>query len=124
MIDQAELDKTLPFIAQVKNSTGGPITLINTFVAPEGKVDEVLAAWALDAEYFKSKPGFISTQLMRGVAGSHILTNIAVWESAQQLVAAFGTPEHVASRKRYPDGTVAYPHLFQKVAVEGICGGE
>lgn len=124
MIDQADLDTSHPFLAQARNATGGPVTLINTFVAPEGKVDEVLAAWTKDAEYFKTKPGFVSTQLMRGVAGSRILTNIAVWESVQQLVAAFGTPEHAESRKRYPDGTVAYPHLFEKVAIEGICGGE
>ena len=41
-----------------------------------------------------------------------------------QLRAAFGTPEFARHMKRYPDGTVAYPHLYQKAAVEGICEGE
>jgi hypothetical protein len=34
---------------------------------------------------------------------------------------AFGDPQFRATFARYPDSTVASPHLFQKVAVPGIC---
>ncbi len=69
----------------------------------------------------KRQPGFISAQMHRGIAGSTTFVNIAVWESAQALRAAFFSPEFQAQMARYPDSTVARPHLFQKVAVPGIC---
>ncbi len=123
MINLANLDESTPYLGQLKENAG-PVTIINTFVAPEGKADEVLAAWAEDAAYMKAQPGFINAQLFRGTGGSRIFTNVAAWESTGHLLAAFGTPEFAAHMERYPDGTVAYPHLYQKAAVEGICEGE
>ena len=123
MISLASLDESTPYFAQLKEEAG-PVTIINTFVAPAGKNDEVLAAWAADSAYMKSKPGFISAQLFGGIGGSRIFTNVAVWESVAALGAAFGTPEFAEHMSHYPEGTVAYPHLFQKVAVAGICEGE
>jgi len=123
MISLADLDESTPYIGQLKEAAG-PVTIINTFVAPEGKTDAVLAAWADDAAYMKGKPGFISAQLFGGIGGSRIITNVAVWESAAALAAAFGTPEFAEHMSRYPDGTITYPHLYQKVAVEGLCEGE
>ena len=63
-------------------------------------------------------------QLYRGIGGSRLFTNVAVWKSPAALRAAFTTPEFAEHSKQYPDGTLAYPHLYQKVAVEGICEGE
>ena len=123
MINLADFDETTPYLGQLKGTTS-PVTIINTFVAPEGKNEEVLAAWADDSAYMKAKPGFISAQLFGGIGGSRIFTNVAVWESVAALAAAFGTPEFAEHMSHYPEGTVAYPHLFQKVAVEGICEGE
>ena len=99
----------------------GPVILINTFkVAPED-AEALLAAWAADAAYLKTKPGFISTQLHRGIAGSGVFLNHAVWESVEAFRNAFGDPKFQETFARYPDSTVASPHLFQKVAVPGIC---
>ncbi len=69
----------------------------------------------------KQQPGFISTQLHRGIAGSTTFVNVAVWESAAALRAAFTSPEFQAHVAHYPDSAVTQPHLFQKVAVPGIC---
>jgi len=46
---------------------------------------------------------------------------VAAWESARALGRAFGSPEIQARAARYPDSTVAAPHVFTKVAVPGIC---
>ena len=89
-------------------------------MAPED-VEALLEAWAADAAYLKSKPGFISTQLHRGIAGSCTFLNHAVWESVEAFRSAFGDPGFQAGFGRYPDSTVASPHLFQKLAVPGIC---
>ena len=89
-------------------------------VKPED-VDEVLKAWAEDAAFFKKKPGFISAQLHRGIGGSCVFINYAVWESVGHLKEALSDPAFGSALAHYPDGTVASPHLFRKVAVPGIC---
>lgn len=99
----------------------GPVILVNTFtVAPED-ADALLTAWAADAALLKAKPGFISTQLHRGIAGSSVFLNTAVWESVEAFRNAFADPAFQATFARYPDSTVASPHLFQMVEVPGIC---
>jgi heme-degrading monooxygenase HmoA len=115
-----EMDERIIYAKQLQEDTG-PIVLINQFtVAPED-AERLLAAWAEDAAYMKQQPGFISTQLHRGTAGSTTFVNVAVWESARALGAAFSSPEFQRSVARYPESTVAAPHVFEKVAVPGIC---
>ena len=120
MLRRIEMDERVGLADQLAGEVG-PVILINTFrVAPED-VDQLLEAWAADAAYLKTKPGFISTQLHRGVAGSGVFFNYAVWESVEAFRNAFGDPHFQATFARYPDSTIASPHLFQKVAVPGIC---
>ena len=69
----------------------------------------------------KRQPGFISTQLHRAIGDSSAYVNYAVWESTAHYRAAFTHPEFKASLAAYPSSVVAIPHLFQKVAVPGIC---
>jgi heme-degrading monooxygenase HmoA len=69
----------------------------------------------------KRQPGFISTQLHRAIGDSSAYFNFAVWESTALDRAAFTHPEFKASLAAYPSSVVATPHLFQKVAVPGIC---
>ena len=119
-IKLAEMDERVSFMEQLRHETG-PVVLINTFtVAPED-AERLLAVWAEDAAFMKRQPGFISTQLHRGTAGSTTFVNVAVWESAAALRAAFSSPEFRAHTAHYPDSAVTQPHLFQKVAVPGIC---
>ncbi len=120
MLQRVEMDKHVTLFDQLAREVG-PVILVNTFhVAPEEAV-ALLEAWAADAAYLKAKPGFISTQLHRGVAGSSTFLNVAVWESVEAFRAAFSDPTFQETFARYPDSTVASPHLFQKVAVPGIC---
>ena len=119
-VQRAEMDERVTFIEQLQQETG-PVVLINTFrVAPED-VEHLLTAWAEDAAYMKQQPGFIETQLHRGIAGSTTFVNVAVWESPQALRAAVLSPQFQAHAARYPDSAVATPHVFEKVAVPGIC---
>ncbi|MET9491095.1 antibiotic biosynthesis monooxygenase [Nocardia sp. NPDC006630] len=123
MITLNDLDSRAPFFAQLNEAGDEPVTIVNTFLAPEGGMDDVFEIWRQDSEIMKSKPGFISAQLYRGTAGSRVLTNVAVWESASALNAAFLGPEFQQLLPSYPDGSVAYPHLVRPVAVPGICIG-
>jgi heme-degrading monooxygenase HmoA len=115
-----DMDERVTYLHQLQ-ADDGPAVLINQFtVAPED-AEHFLEAWAADAAFMKGQPGFISAQLHRGTAGSGAFMNVAVWESARALGQAFRSPEFQARAARYPEGTVAAPHVFKRVAVPGIC---
>jgi heme-degrading monooxygenase HmoA len=120
VIEIKNIDPSQPFITQLQEADSGPVTVINTFVYPEGEFEAVVEAWRKDSMVMIASPGFISAQLYRGI-GSNVLTNVAVWESAAQLKAAFQSKEFQDLLALYPDGTVAYPHLERKIAVPGVC---
>jgi heme-degrading monooxygenase HmoA len=120
MLRLRELEERVRLADQLAEEVG-PVVLINTFQVAAEDVDALLTAWAADAAHLKRQPGFISAQLHRGIAGSGVFCNLAVWESVQAFRNAFGDPQFQATFARYPDSTVASPHLFQKVAVPGIC---
>jgi len=120
MLSLRSLDESVP-IQQQLSAEASPAILINLFtVAPED-VDGLLAAWERDANWMKKQPGYISTQLHRGIAGSCTFLNYAVWESVGHFRAAFTNPEFRAALAAYPSSVVASPHLFEKVAVPNLC---
>jgi heme-degrading monooxygenase HmoA len=119
-MQRREMDEHVTYLEQLQ-ADGGPVVLINQFnVAPED-VERFLAVWADDAGFMKAQTGFISTQLHRGTAGSTTFINVAVWESAGELGQAFRSPEFQRRAAGYPDSAIAAPHVFEKVAVPGIC---
>lgn len=121
MIEIKGIGPSQPFITQLQEADPDPVTVINTFVYPKGEFEAVVEAWRRDSMVMIASPGFISAQLYRGI-GNNVLTNVAVWESAAQLKAAFQSTEFQDLLALYPDGTVAYPHLERKIAVPGVCG--
>jgi quinol monooxygenase YgiN len=121
MIKVEQLDENVKLDQQLEEKDGGPVILINVFNAKPEDIDRVLEAWAEDAAFLKQKPGFISTQLHRGIGGSTVLVNYAVWESTAHMKQAISDPAFRARLAHYPDGTISKPHLFKKVAVPGIC---
>jgi quinol monooxygenase YgiN len=115
-----QVDEKVPFRKQLEQHTG-PIVLINKFTVAPGDVQALLDAWADDAAWMKQQPGYICTQLHRGIAGSTTFINIAVWESAHALGRAFDSPDFQTRIAHYPDSATISPHVFEKVAVAGIC---
>jgi heme-degrading monooxygenase HmoA len=115
-VELREIDDHVTYVQQLQ-AESGPVVLVNQFtVAPED-AEELVEVWADDAAFMERQPGFISAQLHRGVAGSSTFVNIAEWESARALGAAFRSPEFQRRVARYPESTVISPHLFEKVAV-------
>lgn len=100
----------------------GPVILMNKFSVNPEEFDQFLKGWATEAEKFKEQPGFISTQLHKGIGESGTFINYAVWESAEHFKRAVNKVMDPQDRmSAYPPSTVASPHLFKKVAVPGIC---
>jgi heme-degrading monooxygenase HmoA len=123
MLKRVEMDERVTLTAQTEEvKDNEPVILINKLNVKPENVDKFLEAWASDAAYLKQKPGFISTQLHRGIGRSCVFINYAVWESIAHFKrATLDDPTFQSSLERYPDSTVASPHLFRKVAVPGIC---
>jgi heme-degrading monooxygenase HmoA len=115
-----EMDESVTFSGQLAANERSVI-LINKFNVAPGEAEALLKAWSVDAAFFKRQPGFISTQLYRGIAGSSVFLNYAVWESVEQFRQAVGSPEFKSRMDAYPNSTIASPHLFRKLAVPGIC---
>jgi heme-degrading monooxygenase HmoA len=120
MLSMRPLDENVPIQKQL-GATASPAVLFNIFTVAPADVDALLAAWEHDANWMKKQPGYISTQLHRGIAGSCTFLNYAVWESVDHFRAAFTNPEFRAALAAYPSSVVASPHLFQKVAVPNLC---
>jgi heme-degrading monooxygenase HmoA len=119
MVKIVEMDETITLDKQLAENIG-PVILINKINLDPEDVNQFLKAWASDAEIMKQQPGFISTQLHRGVAESSTFINYAVWESTSQFKRALNNSQFQAKLSDYPASTVVSPHLFKKVAVPGI----
>ena len=117
----AEMDEEVMLSKQMEDDVGGSVILINKVTVNAEDVDQFLKAWTDDAAIFKQQPGFISTQLHRGIGGSGTFINYAVWESVAAYKEATSNVGIQARLSNYPASTVVSPHLFKRVAVPGIC---
>jgi heme-degrading monooxygenase HmoA len=115
-----EMDSNVSLFEQMEERVGSVI-LINIFTVEPEEADQLQEAWAADAAFMKQQPGFISTQLHRGIGGSSVFFNYAVWESVEHFKQAFSNPDFQSKMKDYPPSAAASPHLVKKVAVPGIC---
>jgi quinol monooxygenase YgiN len=121
-----EMDDRMKFKDQIEEKIIGSVILINKFNVEPNKVEQFLKDWEEDATNFKQQPGFISTQLHRGIGKSSVFINYAVWESMEHYKKAVNkilfSPESQSPLLKYDDDSlVISPHLFKKVAVPGIC---
>jgi heme-degrading monooxygenase HmoA len=121
MLKLQECDALISIRDQLTDESKEPVVLVNVFHAAPEQADALVSAWADDARYLKTQTGFISAQLHRGIAGSGTFLNYAVWESVSAFRAAFANPIFQAKLGGYPDGVTGSPHLFRKLAVDGVC---
>ena len=94
-----EMDQKSTLAAQMETPLG-PVVLINTLTVDPNEAAQLMEAWAADAAWMRRQPGFISTQLHRGIAGSRVFLNYAVWESTEDFKRAFTHPEFRAHLAR------------------------
>jgi len=114
------LDGLVTLADQMK-SEEGPVVLVNLFTVDAPDETALLKAWAHDADFMKTQPGYISTQLHKGIAGSSSFVNYAIWQDVASFRRAFTSPEFQRRIAHYPPSAVARPHLFKKLAVENHC---
>jgi heme-degrading monooxygenase HmoA len=122
MLQLKPLDSAVPIFQQIQVEQA-PVVLVNVFTVAEADTPALLTAWAADASWMKKQPGYISTQLHRGIAGSTVFLNYAIWESVAHFRAAFGHPDFKSALEHYPSSAVASPHLFERLTVPNLCVG-
>lgn len=120
MVNFEELNSIVTLADQMR-ADDGPITLLNLFAVDADEEDELVAAWTRDADFMKAQPGYISTQLHKGLAGSTTYMNYAVWQDVASFRNAFLNPDFQHLLTEYPKSAVARPHLFNKIAVKNHC---
>jgi heme-degrading monooxygenase HmoA len=120
MLQVRPLAPSFPIERQLATDAA-PVVLVNVFTLDQADEQTFLKVWQDDAAFMKQQPGFISTQLHRAIGETPTYLNYAVWESTAHFRAAFSHPKFKARLAAYPSSAIASPHLFQKVAVPGIC---
>ncbi len=115
-----ELDAIVTLADQMQ-AEEGPIVLVNLFTVDPAEQEALVRAWSHDADFMKARPGYISTQLHQGIAGSATFMNYAVWQDVESFRNAFTNPEFQRRIAEYPQSAVTRPHLFRKLAVANHC---
>ena len=122
MLQLKPLDENVPIFQQI-NADVATVILVNIFTVSESDIPALLKAWEDDANWMKRQPGYISTQLHQGIAGSAVFMNYAIWESVAHFRAAFNHPDFKKALEHYPSSAVASPHLFTRLTVPNLCVG-
>ena len=122
MLALEPLDPAVPIFAQL-GAQLAPVVLVNIFRVAEGDIPALLVAWEADANWMKQQPGYISTQLHQGIAGSTVFMNYALWRSVAHFRTAFSHPDFKQALAHYPSSAVASPHLFTRLSVPNLCVG-
>jgi len=104
------------------DAVDGPVTLINSFLVPEGRDDAFHALWSQTSTYFRRQPGYVSLRLHRAVTpdARYRWVNVAQWETEADYRAAHTTDEFRAVVTA--DGWSEFPStptLYQVVTADG-----
>jgi hypothetical protein len=93
-----------------------PVTLINTFEVPAGRVEESIRYWEAARDFLARQPGYVSTRLHQAIApdARFQLINIAVWESPAAFMAATQRMQQ-ALRAPPPGGLRFSPGLYRVI---------
>ena len=128
MIKFVEMDKNVTINDQIKeeqgNKNGDSVILINKFDVSPDKIEQFLKDWAETSSLFEQQPGFITTELYKGIGKSSVYVSYQVWKSIDDFKKGSSSvlnSDDVNSRlAKYNDSLVISSHLFRKAVVPGI----
>lgn len=124
MLQFKQLDSEVSIQQQIENTIDNePVVLFNLFSVSEEEIPAVLEAWTKDANFLKTQPGYINTQLHKAIGNSNLFFNYAVWENVAAFKAAFDHPDFRSSLMDYPSSTISSPHLFKRLTIPNLCVG-
>ena len=77
MLQLKPLDENVSIFQQL-GADVSPVIPVSILNVAESDIPALLKAWEDDANWMKQQPGYISTQLHQGIAGSTVFMNYAV----------------------------------------------
>ena len=114
---------------EAETGAGHPVTLMNSFVVPEGRDEAFVDLWMETSRYFRAQRGFLSLRLHRAVTPGtqYRYVNVARWATDADYRAPHGTDEFrrlvtQEAWKEFPSS----PALYEVVLAVGDddAGGE
>jgi heme-degrading monooxygenase HmoA len=128
MIKFVEMDKNVTINDQIEkeqeNKNGDSVILINKFDVSPDKIEQFLKDWAETSSLFKQQPGFITTEIYKGIGKSSVFVSYQVWKSIDDFKKGSSSvlnSDDVNSRlAKYNDSLVISSHLFRKAVVPGM----
>src|SRR4051812_20606960 len=110
---------------EAETGAASPVTLMNSFLVPEGRDEVFLKLWIETSEYFRRQPGLLSLRLHRAVTPGteYRYVNVARWASDGAYRAPHGTAEfrRLVTQEAWR-GVPSTPLLYQGLLAVG--GGE
>jgi heme oxygenase (mycobilin-producing) len=93
--------------------------LINSFIVPEGRETEFLAAWNKTAALMQQAPGFIDTTLHRTLDSEarFQFVNVAHWESPDAFYAAITAHEPKEKQFEWLEANPALYAIEQRLQI-------
>ena len=94
-----------------------PVTLINPFEVPAGRVEACIAYWQRARDFMQEQPGYLATRLHRALTpdARFPLINVAEWASAADFQAAVTDPRFVALTKPECGTFPHHPALYRVI---------
>ena len=128
MIKFIEMDKNVTIndqmVEEEENKNGESVILINKFDVDPNKIEQFLKDWTEISSYFKQQPGFITTELYKGIGKSSVFVSYQVWKSIdhfkKESSIVLNSHEVQSRLAKYNDSLVISSHLFRNVVVPGI----
>jgi heme-degrading monooxygenase HmoA len=128
MIKFIEMDKNVTIndqmVEEEENKNGDSVILINKFDVDPNKIEQFLKDWTEISSYFKQQPGFITTELYKGIGKSSVFVSYQVWKSIdhfkKESSIVLNSHEVQSRLAKYNDRLVISSHLFRNVVVPGI----
>jgi|GEM_PF-203162 len=103
----------VPFEQQLANPDTAPVTLLNTFYVTPEQAGTFQSQWQVIADYLATQPGFISTRMHRGIEGSALWVNIAIWRSTADFRAALASEGFRRLARALP--APSFRHLYRPI---------
>ena len=129
MIKFIEMDKNVTIndqmVEEEENKNADSVILINKFDVEPNKIEQFLMDWTEISSYFKQQPGFITTELYKGIGKSSVFVSYQVWKSIDHFKKesniVLNSHEVQSLLAKYNDNSlVISSHLFRNIVVPGI----
>ena len=125
MIQVKNFDEKTGFFQQLNDSeNSGKIYLLFVFNVPADVENEFLTCWKKHGEVMGKFNGYISEKLHKGISGSDVYFNYAMWNSLSDFKNGFLSAESQACLNAYPDACTFTGQILKSVFVEGVCNAD